>query len=930
MGEVIRFQSESDLLSYEEVPWALSESHEVEFFTGKIFNVTLISVENPDFEDYLIKLDDGSTIALDLEWENELSLFQFCTSKGVLIVRHPKGPGNKILHNFLASHNFYAKGINNDLKKLKEKFGENFSTQIEDIAKTRLSPYGHSQNFMEMTNKFVGNPTVTFKDIRITKSNWDSPVLTKRQVLYAAFDVVALFCCYPNFPPPMKIQKTHQPVPQRPHKTPQRIPFSQIDIPKRVRPVKEKKETITKIILKKTDAKLVYNYVIYVSSSLNCIGISNLSSSLPFKDDIDFISSYSIDDNHYLFLSLLHDHDITPYFSSFEKVPQCDPTDFTESDVMYIFNVPQTVNNADSIMMLLYSFGKDHRIIIYDYYIRIQPHNSQSSLRTYSFLPYIKFGDTHLDVYTIPSFLPTIRATLPHYFTEPDVDNLFSPYGTIVSKEFLRSRTEQEPKTILIKYKTVEEAELTIASVNYTKINDFTVYVCRFVDENHTRFLRNFELTVHEIIDDRSLRQRFEKYGDILQAHFDSRFNVGRVQFYRQKAALAALSSEPNTTICPYGTLAFVRNLPMDITNEQVLELTQQFGTVLNFMFRELDPYMRTAIVEVTYSKQEEATALKKAYHLKKYCGRELEINAISPNDAEAPIWKMQQRKNWISIYSNDLSKEKIYEKCSGYGTVLEVLQFDDRFYVKFFEPNQATLALEKLDFENCGTVSVNQFVYDICPDDFEIVQQEFHPRKYTPQQVMALAIDPVPQSLDINKINEILNGLQNYEAKFTISHEFEGRKRALIYTQSKRMVNIIHGRFHNIKIEGELLPLKSYRVDEIPFGPKKYPFKDLHSPKKMPIVIDPIPGSLTVQKINEICAECGKFEAKITPSAKFEGMKRAIVQPKNARAKNKCFKLLNLTTIDGMTLVAVRMSKDSIPKPIGYVEEEDVEEFID
>jgi ribonuclease D len=49
---------------------------------------------------------------------------------------------------------------------------------------------------------FASKPSAEFKDVRITTSNWGTNTLTMRQILYAAFDVVALVQCYPNFPPP--------------------------------------------------------------------------------------------------------------------------------------------------------------------------------------------------------------------------------------------------------------------------------------------------------------------------------------------------------------------------------------------------------------------------------------------------------------------------------------------------------------------------------------------------------------------------------------------------------------------------------------------------------------------------------------------------------------------------------------------------------
>ena len=52
------------------------------------------------------------------------------------------------------------------------KFGSTFSENFEDIALTRLIPYGNSENFVKMTLQFAGKPKAEFKDIEITKSNW--------------------------------------------------------------------------------------------------------------------------------------------------------------------------------------------------------------------------------------------------------------------------------------------------------------------------------------------------------------------------------------------------------------------------------------------------------------------------------------------------------------------------------------------------------------------------------------------------------------------------------------------------------------------------------------------------------------------------------------------------------------------------------------
>ncbi|KAK8892305.1 hypothetical protein M9Y10_029530 [Tritrichomonas musculus] len=204
----IQFGPEFPPLSYyEEENWEIMEYHLVEFYPNKWYDVILLSTETPNFLDYFSDCGDDP-ISLDLEWESELCLFQFCFKNKVVILRHPNGEGNKVLLNFLLTHNFYAKGINNDKKQLKRKFEtDQIANNIEDIARTRLIPYNYSENFMSMVRQFSGEPTAEFKDIRITTSNWELPKLSKRQILYAAFDVVSLKECYPNYPPKKEITK---------------------------------------------------------------------------------------------------------------------------------------------------------------------------------------------------------------------------------------------------------------------------------------------------------------------------------------------------------------------------------------------------------------------------------------------------------------------------------------------------------------------------------------------------------------------------------------------------------------------------------------------------------------------------------------------------------------------------------------------------
>jgi hypothetical protein len=81
---VIRFGPDlPPLCHYDDITWSLNEHHDVEFFPGEIISVRLISTEHSDFEAILSSYDDAHAIALDLEWETELCLFQFCSSCGI-------------------------------------------------------------------------------------------------------------------------------------------------------------------------------------------------------------------------------------------------------------------------------------------------------------------------------------------------------------------------------------------------------------------------------------------------------------------------------------------------------------------------------------------------------------------------------------------------------------------------------------------------------------------------------------------------------------------------------------------------------------------------------------------------------------------------------------------------------------------------------
>ncbi|OHT01532.1 hypothetical protein TRFO_31633 [Tritrichomonas foetus] len=953
--ETIQFgENFHPLQYYENLFWHENETRMVEFFPGSYFEVTLLSTNDPNLSNYLKKIDVTVPISIDLEWEDELCLFQFCYSTTVIVLRHPKGPGNSTLFDFLKSHKFIGKGTHNDHKKLFEKFNFHFEN-IEDIAETRLLPYNHSVNFIKMTFQFVGRPTADFKDVRITKSNWELPELTMRQVLYAAFDAVVLFVAYPNFPPPKKLekQKKQKKITERARKRIENFDqmsnrIQKFKTPKIKYETSERILTHNRIVLKQSEAKNVFCYLFknYEGPS-TCVDLDH--SFLPFpKEHIDHIGCPIIGDRKYLIVTLNVDHPEifeiiqSKYHNKLKNLEQnqneenqnelicnkikcCDPDECTDNDVLFIQYFPKELqNNEEAITLFLYSFGLDIRFTNENLYFRIQPHRAQQSLIMKTFIPQIE----NIKLFTFPYFLPIVRATFPYYISLNEIKSIFSRCGKIENITLMRQKSEIHDQNALITFSSVEEAEKSISEINYTKYNhnshansdSNTIYVQRYTDENHIRFLRFFEITVHDSINEIETRKKFEKYGKIFQCKFDKNFNVCRIQFIDKLVAEEAASKEKNVSLAPLGTMAFVRNLPFTITDQEVMDLITPYGNVLNFIYRDLDEFMRTQIVEVTYEKPEEATAIKKALHQKTLFGEELEINAVNTTETEAPIWKMQQRKLCVNLHSLSKQEEnkeeqenkifyeignekmdihQIFEYLSTFGHVIKI--YGD--YVMFSSFAEATNANSKL--EGSSMVTVNEFVNDIFPDQFIILNVEYVKKPYQNSKPMTVVIDPLPDGLTEEIIRSMLEGADGYHLIIEAD-----KKRALVYAKSKRAMNILHGKLHNQSFNGELLHLSKYTWHQVPKRPKNYiPFADINPPKKQPIIVDPLPKGTKALDVRNTCEGSGKFDVKVEGSAIQIGACRAVVQPRNAKAKVNCFEKLKAKYGE-----AKRYPKDELP----------------
>ncbi|EAY00495.1 3'-5' exonuclease family protein [Trichomonas vaginalis G3] len=200
--------------------WEEGETKLVDFFENTPVSVTVISSESDKLSECFNQFDDGNVICIDLEWKpnrndqaHPISLFQFCSSKGVLIVPNSLEDGTDSLHNFLQAHTFYAKGISQDKKKLRQMFDETFD--IIDIEKYYLTPNNLPLNFEQMITTLVGEPSAQFKDKKMTTSDWTKRPLSVKQILYAAFDVYGLFLAVKSLKMKYKSQKIVQPPKQK-------------------------------------------------------------------------------------------------------------------------------------------------------------------------------------------------------------------------------------------------------------------------------------------------------------------------------------------------------------------------------------------------------------------------------------------------------------------------------------------------------------------------------------------------------------------------------------------------------------------------------------------------------------------------------------------------------------------------------------------
>lgn len=193
----------------------LNQKIKIEFFKNQFTTVQLIQSNNPNINKILQKINDNNPMALDLEWNpyqpKKVDLFQICSSKGALIIKNVDN--SEVLKSFLQEHSFVMKDMSNDKKMLSQTFGKKFNLgNVDDIAVTVLRKNKLDENFGMMVKRFAdAEPTAEFKKKSVTKSDW-SGMITNEMLIYAAYDVVALYKCMPNFSKKEYIEKSIPPI----------------------------------------------------------------------------------------------------------------------------------------------------------------------------------------------------------------------------------------------------------------------------------------------------------------------------------------------------------------------------------------------------------------------------------------------------------------------------------------------------------------------------------------------------------------------------------------------------------------------------------------------------------------------------------------------------------------------------------------------
>ena len=857
------------LEEYDHLFWEIGEVRNVEFFPDYLVPVTLIVVTQPDLDTFLHNIDDGSSIAIDLEWDDELCLFQFCTSKGVLVIRHPKGPGNETLREFLKSHKFYGKGIENDKKMLQRKFGETFEENIEDIAKTRLRPYGHSENFNTMTLQFAGAPVASFKDIRITTSNWGQEVLTMRQVMYAAFDVVALFVAYPRFPPAKEMEKKckKQKNPKQKSKYHKEMKF-------------------TPLALMPTFSYILKNY----TGSLLPPDLRNLF----HPEDLDYVYAW----RNLVFVSLYKPMDTSRFSCEVQELPPVDISLSSDSDDFYVTRIPECLRTKVQFHNFLYCFGVDHSVRMFKTYVRVCTYTALESHRLRTFLPHLEIDGFKMELSNFPYFNRQVAFLhVPDKLKHGDAHKLFSTCGPIKSLSLYR----RESVTVKVTYVAQEAVDRALEMFDNKIIDGNEIHAVRGCDLKQLRHMREYELFVTDCKSRQELMKRFSVYGKIYDAHYDPKLDISHVLFISKADALRAQSE--TARFAENGSCVSIKGIAASTPYDEIVELGLRYGKVITV--RSLHPSRTTLKTEVTFVDAE--SAARAQAHLNGIVVNGHSWTAsIEESNTLFPQWKKKWKNQWLCMRHNGKTLAEMIEMCSSYGYVVDATMNDRIVYIFFAASVSATAAFKALkDSHKASYLSMLQFIQNTNSKDLslELVPTLMPARS---DDNLAVVIDPLPTTIteDI-----LLSACQDLGAPtITASRVDETMFRAVIFcTNKQKDIQPLCAALSRLSTDGKELPMRVEHVADLAIP------KSESRRSRILILVNPIPPDFDEASFRSLIDEVGTFNLRRTPSATVPNAEMIRITSKKTKPLKQLVKFIRKNAPE--LPISVKLTDNGLPQ---------------
>jgi RNA recognition motif-containing protein len=497
--------------------------------------------------------------------------------------------------------------------------------------------------------------------------------LTIRQVLYAAFDVVAPFVAYPNFPEPRDLRQRQK---------------AQKDAAESAR------RSCERVVYKPIPVCRTFSYILvdYRGSR----SFSHLRS-LFQSDELDFISEF----RNFVFISLYHEMD---------RALDCEVRDVTNSeldsdpnlpmsaatDVLYFTNIPSSLSNRRQFMRFISSFGHGIEVSIHRRYIIVQPNTAVNSHRIRAFVPNLQFDGVTMEIHEFPFFLSQIL--IEHWPRSRDISHLrelFSECGSLEHASISKGRMIAK-----INFENIEAVQCAIARFDRHQIDDQIISVRRGCPLDHYLMMKEYEVYVKGSHTIEELRAQFDQYGPIYLISCNEFLKVARVQFAIRRDAIRAVNATENAVFKRPLSTVLVRNVSRGTSEQRIFQVARQFGPILGLKTYP-EPNSKS-FVEIVYEDPSSAISLRTAFD-KVVVNRGRWSVSITGFGELIPQWRQQLRNQWMAMSRQGKSEPEIVENLSQYGDIEDFAMNEANAFVMFDTHEKATTAIEAIRHSNPG-----------------------------------------------------------------------------------------------------------------------------------------------------------------------------------------------------------------------------------